>query len=740
MRARTLLLGVILLLALPAAAQQTVKRSEVELLPVGPPKQEPSRNWGAYDTQWMFELGYQNANIHGNNEVYRSQLNYSDGFRLFNFSVTAKARDASAFWTRMHMEASGWGGDPYNWFRYGLSKDRWIDFKADYLKSDYFFDLPGFALNQHRNDQERRRQNYELTIFPQRALRFRVAYGRNSSFTGINPVLTTFDFSRDEFAMFEPLRQTYDEYTLGADWSLPHWNFFFDYSSRFMRNDRFLEVVTPPIPNPGNSTSLNSSLNFLERHYPGRGKIPSVRLTIAGRPHPTLDVSAQISYSHAKYDFTTFEVQNGRTFDPNGAPPPVPITRTLDSFGDVLRPNTLADFAITWRPVRHLSISETFRYNGFDIAGFDLTNQFDICGALTDPSACDPGFTGGRSANLFDVDYFVNRFEIRYDFTNWLGVRAGHRYLRRDTVIQHTVLECANSSLPDCTGGTPSFDEENEAATRVANVLLLGADLRPHRTFGLFVDYEWGGIDSVFARVREGHRTILRLRGRWEPTEGVKLTSTYTRFDVRAPSPDVDSNQRNHGVTVDLSLTRWQRFYLDLGYARNDVSAFTDIGRRSSGVFLLVDGPTGVDCTFVGGVWLRQVALGLPCRPSTYIDNNNYAFIDFGGRIAGNLSGEIGYRVFFATGTYLPSDPEAICPNLYFGPCQNYPTDPATGLPFRVEWGGLNYHQPHAQLRYDFSDNLAFKAGWRWYGYNLKNGTFSDYKAHLITTSLVVQF
>ena len=134
MRTRTLfLMGVMLLLALPAAAQQTVKRSEVELLPVGPPKEQPSRNWGSYDTQWMLEFGWQNANIHGNNDVYRTQLNYSDGIRLFNFSVNAKARDSSAFWTRMHMEASGWGGDPYNWFRYGLSKDRWIDFKADYL-------------------------------------------------------------------------------------------------------------------------------------------------------------------------------------------------------------------------------------------------------------------------------------------------------------------------------------------------------------------------------------------------------------------------------------------------------------------------------------------------------------------------------------------------------------------------------------------------------------------------------
>jgi len=29
---------------------------------------------------------------------------------------------------------------------------------------------------------------------------------------------------------------------------------------------------------------------------------------------------------------------------------------------------------------------------------------------------------------------------------------------------------------------------------------------------------------------------------------------------------------------------------------------------------------------------------------------------------------------------------------------------------------------------------------WRWYGYTLKQGTFSDYKAHIVTTSLVLTF
>jgi len=749
MRTRILfvLVGILVLLPGAAGAQQTQNRSVVEILPVGPPPAElPPRTYGLYDFHTTLEIGGQVANIHGNNEVYRSQLNYSDGFRLFGLNFEGKAKDPGAFFTRMYLRGAGWGGDPYNWAYYGLSKDRWFDFKASYVRSDYFFQYPGYTRDQHRNDQERRRQSYELTLFPQRPLRVRLGYFRNSSFTtSVSPMLTTYDFSRDEFAMFEPLRQTYDEVLIGVDWNIQKWSFFFDYSWRHFRNDRFLEVVTPPVPNVGNTPffpptfTSTTFLNFAERAYPARGHIPFVRLTITGRPHRTFDLSARLVYSRAKFDYTRAEINDGQTYNPSGAPPPSLITSFFSSAGETIRPNTLFDISGVWRPLKGLTISDTFRFNGFDISGGDLTNIFNICSVAT--SACVPGFSGANLVNLFDVDYFVNRFEIRYDFTNWLGVRAGHRHLHRDTTLLHNATTCAGAALPGCVGGTLDNELELEPATRVANVAMLGGDLRIHRTFTMYLDWERGGIDSVFNRIRRGHRTTARVRTRWQPTQGAAFSASYFLFDMRAPAPNVDSNQRNRGFTLDFSLTRWERFYWDIGYARNDVSSFTDIGRRNSaGDFVMVDGFTGVDCTFVGGVPLRSVAFNLPCRPSTYIDNNNYAYVDLGGRIIGNLHGEIGYRVYTATGTYPPSDPEVTCPLLYFGPCENYDLDPITGLPVRLEWGGLNFHQPNAGLRYVFSDNVTWKAGWRWYGYNLKFGSLTDYKAHIVTTSVLLSF
>lgn len=723
---------------LPAAAQQSQKRSEVELLPVGPPKESTPTVWGLYDFENSLEIGGQFVDRHGNLGVYRSQLNYTSGGRLFGFSLRGKARDSGAFLTRMYMEGGGWGGDPYNWFRYGFSKDRWFDFRADYLRSDYFFVRPGWDRNQRANDQQRRRQNFELTLFPQRKVRVRLGYSRNSSF-GL--ALTTFDFSRDEFAFFEPLRQTYDEYKLGADWSLGRWNFFFDYSYRFFRNDRFLNLVTPPNPNPGNTITGTTFLNSVERAYPGRGRVPFVRFTVSGRPYRTLDVSARVVYSQAKFRFTRSETDDGRTFDPPGPTPAQLIVDTLDSVGRVTRPNTLADVAVSWRPIPKLTVSNTFRFNGFNIAGNDLTNAFSTCNPNNTTSACNPGPRGEDLTHPFTVHYFVNRFEARYDVTPWLGLRAGHRHTHRSAVLTETELTCANAFLPGCTGGTLTFTNERTAATRVANTALLGGDLRLHKTFKLFVDWERGGIDSVFNRIRRGHRLTARVRTQWEPVAGVRVGASWVQLDQRAPSPDVDSNQHNRGFTVDFALTKWERFYWDIGYSRNDVNSFTQIGRRvSATVFALVDGPTGIDCsgTLVPGQWTVP-GYNIRCRPSTYIDNSNYAYFDLGGRLVQRLSGEIGYRIFTATGTYAPSDPEGICPNVYFGPCNAYASSPGLTV-VRAQWGGFNFHQPHAMLHYAFNDNVSVKGSWRWYGYNVKFGTFTDYKAHIGTVSLLLRF
>ena len=672
----------VLVFALPgtsAMAQQSQKRSEVEFLPVGaPPEERDLRPWDPYDISLMLELGGQVVDVSENNDIYRSHLNYQDGLRLFNFDFRGKGRE-DAFFTDFFFQGGGWGGDPYQWVRFGASKNKWFDFRGHYRESEYFWAFPGFARNQHRNDQKRRLQSYDLTLFPKSRVRGRLGYTRNSSF-GL--ALTTFDFSRDEFLLFEPIRQTFDEYRGGVEWKISAWNFFFLQSYRFFRNDR--ELFLPVAFDPGNSTTGETFLNDSQRFHPIRGKIPFSRLTIAGRPHKKLDVTARILYSDSEVDDTRFEVSNGRTFQ--GQDVEI-VSRSLDVAS---RPNTVADGAVTWRPISKLTISEVMRFNQFSISGTGLADieTRDILSGVVTPSQ-------EVLQNLIKFKSYFNRVEARYDFDRRLGVRVGYIFTHRDVELVH---------FED---GLLEAQEETELDT---NTLVLGANFRPTRRFSLFVDWEHGEFDNVFTRLSAADIDRLRVRARWKLAEGVRVSGSYFLFDNTNPNPLINSDQENRGFSLDFQLTRFQRAYLNLGYSRNDVSTSTDVS-----FFANFAPQTGT---------------------SIYVANDNYAYIDFGGRLAGNLHADAGYRVSFITGTFPASDATGICDPFVTGSCVGL-----TGLaPLGINWGGLNYHQPHASLRYAFSDNLSWKAGWRWYGYNVKQGTLSDYKAHIVTGSLVLTF
>ncbi|MFQ5664008.1 MAG: hypothetical protein ACE5HL_09265, partial [Terriglobia bacterium] len=546
MRTRTLLVMFALttllggLLGQPATAQQTQKRSDVEFMPAPPPPEEqPPRPWGPYDFSLSLEAGAQATAIHGNLDVYRSQLNYlNDGLRLFNFNFSGKGKDG-AFFSNFHIQGAGWGGDPSNWLRYGVSKDKWFDFRATYRRNDYFWVFPGFARDQHRNDQQRRWQTFDLTLFPDRPLRVRLGYTRNSSF-GL--ALTTQDFSRDEFLLFEPLRQTYDEYRAGVQLNLRRWNFFFEQSYRFFRNDRSLFL--PGGFNPGNDTSDATFLTDLQRRQPIRAKIPFTRFTVTGRPHRTVDVAAHIAYSHTDIDASRFENSLGRTF--LGADAREVITSTLDAN----RPYTVADATATWRPFSRLTLSNDFRFDQYNIGGagtFADFTFFPLLGSSDEDRSLQQ--------RQLELQGFQNRFEGRFDFTRWLTARAGFIYHHRDVDFNEFEFECALVGAISPSPACPSITDVEELELNHFNLntrsFLLGTIIRVRPTFSAFFDLERGNATGVFTRLSPNNINRIRVRGRWEPTHGVKLAASWFIFEkdnfnlptsVELSGSDIDVN------------------------------------------------------------------------------------------------------------------------------------------------------------------------------------------------------
>ena len=62
-------------------------------------------NTGNYNIVQQWELGYRFATIGGNVGSYRSDVNYGNGIRLLNSSLTVNSRDGHGHWFDEYLSA-----------------------------------------------------------------------------------------------------------------------------------------------------------------------------------------------------------------------------------------------------------------------------------------------------------------------------------------------------------------------------------------------------------------------------------------------------------------------------------------------------------------------------------------------------------------------------------------------------------------------------------------------------------
>jgi hypothetical protein len=131
---------------------------------------------------------------------------------------------------RLQLNASAWGGDPYNTLRLFAEKSEVYQFSFDYRKVDYFNFIPTFAnpllaqgifLGQHSFDSTRRPMDFDLTLRPGATISPFIAYSRNS---GFGPGVTTFTADGNEFAVTNQLRDSSDYYRGGVHFNLSRMN------------------------------------------------------------------------------------------------------------------------------------------------------------------------------------------------------------------------------------------------------------------------------------------------------------------------------------------------------------------------------------------------------------------------------------------------------------------------------------------------------------------------------------
>ena len=211
------------------------------------PDQSDGKVVGGYQMNQSIEFGGRIADSNGSKAMYEDLVDLHSGARLFDYTLNMRSinRNGMAF-DDLFFTNTGYGGDPERYSRLRISKNRWYDFSAQYRRNVNFYDYNALAnpfnygptvanptrptvinFNDsiHMMNTRRNMGDFNLTLFPQSALRFRLGYSR---VLNEGPSFSSFHEGTD-VQLFQNFADRQDQYTVGADWRIaPRTNISFD--------------------------------------------------------------------------------------------------------------------------------------------------------------------------------------------------------------------------------------------------------------------------------------------------------------------------------------------------------------------------------------------------------------------------------------------------------------------------------------------------------------------------------
>lgn len=518
---------------------------------------------GPYAVTSSVEVGVRGLKVDGDADKYRSDLNYQPGFQLVDSSFEMKAAPGEGgLFDNLLVHTTGWDSDPAGYARVDANKLDVYRFSSTVRRVNYFNALKNLALGQHADDTEHTFGDATLMLFPE-SKRFRpnVAYefDRSSGAT-----LSTYDFSRDEFPLFAPTKTRSDTFTGGFDATVGKADLSFRQGYRRYREDASFFVDGPQQGNDG--PAAPASLTAFAREVPTRGRIFFTRASAHTLLDERFDLTGRFVYSHARSTSTLFEDATGTDF--TGAPVPRAVSNVAS---ETTRPQTLADVGVTVFATDQLTISDTFRFNWFEIDGA----QTDVETLLT--SQGGTLVVGDSLANrLTRLRHASNLFEIDYQFHPRVNAHVGYRYTDRSIDLQ--ALDAAAATPEAAEPETESFDNRTNTF-----VFGLRANALP-RAWTIYFDLERGEADNVFTRTANYDTNSVRLRNRIRigdtltiDLSGVARDNDNPSLSEAVPPVEFGANTKSRIVSASADWTPSARLTTSSGFSYTRVTSTADV-------------------------------------------------------------------------------------------------------------------------------------------------------------------
>ena len=686
---------------------------------------EAGEDAGNYNIISSIEFGYRGLRVDGDQNKYRSDLNYKAGPRLFDSSFLMRSKDGKGgLFDTLLVTSTGWGADPYGNLRVSVEKPQWYRFEGTYRKFKYFRFLnnianpnwlfspanfavpPNPATGEHGFNTKTEMGDFDLTLLPKNEkIKFTLGYSPER-YSG--PAFTNSHFAGNEFLLLSNLKTRANDFRLGADGKVGPIDFSFMQGFRRFRDDSFITQGIGINANP--AVAQFTSFN---RQEPARGKVDYTRLSLHSMIAQKLDLTFRIMHSVATSNSLFVENSTGRNFNPRvtGFPttPPAatPNTTNLSQFtitGDVRRPNTLADFGATFLATSKFRISETFRVETFEIRGTGLFADFFSLtrGAITST------FTSSNLDVTKTTKYrkYQNTLEGDYQFNPRYSIHFGYRYASRriDETFDGFNFG-SNGSVAPPVRITDEFTETNHT-----HAFFGGFKARPVKNWTIYFDAEHGTADNVFTRIGNYNYTNIRAKSRYAPNRKINFNLAVITKDNSNPSEIAGVSLTDFGVNVKsrtfTSAVDWMptsKLSFSTGYNYNWVNSDAVVD-----YFYQVPPAASV----------RH-----PLGHSLYFQRNNFFYLDMTARLFPRVTLYTSYRINQDTGQ------------------GNRLADPAGTPGTLINSYPMSYQSPEARLAIKLNRHFDWNLGYQYYNYNenaLVGPRPQNYHAHLPYMSLRV--
>ena len=743
---------------------------------------------GNYNYQGSFEFGYRFVNTNGSQAVYDTFINQQDGPRLLEQTLSMRSLNhEGVIFDNLFLSSFGWGGDPENATRLRISKNKWYNFNASFRRDQNVWDYnllanplnpPNAFININNSPHEmvttRRMYDYNLTLFPQSAIRFRLGYMRNNM---EGPAFSSIHQGTDAI-LFQNTRTLLNGYQAGVDIRLaPRTNISYDQFLQYYKGDSSwvdgnfgfqLANGSPvdagmiynaaanqpcgnaPAPIFDTTTSpatLKAGCNGYQsytRSSPIRTSYPTEQLTLQSRYFRRVDISARGSYSSADTKVDDFsELFLGL------------ITRTgqraFDGTGTARakRVAANADFGMTFFVTDKFRVIDSFRFSNFRIPGVSTATTLSFFNGVLPASMLNPAVTfdpavcpanpaacpqHGNSApadvsspvfsRFLGQDSKYNTFQLEYDFSRHVGGRIGYRYGRRRIPIRFTTVANetffpSNPNRGDCTGlplnadGTCSFSGEIDSEDDLieVNEHSMLVGLWAHPSDALRVNFDLELFSADNTPTRITPRNLQRYKTRVNYKPRSWINASGTVNVLESRNNVSDVLHREHDRNYGFAIGLNPNQRFGLDFGYNYDDIFS-----TTNICYVIGGtvPPGSTLCSAGTPFLSGISL--------YQNNIHFGYANFTFRPVKRVTTSLGYSLTSSSGdnTILSPVPNTL------GPL------------------GINFHKPFALIDFELARGFSWRTAWNYFDYNEKSSPgflpARDFQSNSATLSLRYAF